>query len=303
MPMDHDRLFKELLTTFFAEFIELFLPDVAAELDRSSIHFLDKEIFTDVGSGDRHEVDLLARARLRDREACILIHVENQSSPQADFAQRMFQYYSRIECKFNLPVFPIAVFSYDRPLTQASSIHSVELFNLRILRFEFHAIQLNLLDWRTFLRTPNPVASALMVKMQIATEDRPHVKAQCARMIATLRLNPAKTRLIAVFMNSYLRLNPAELIVYNQDMQNIAPEEKQFILEIENEWTRMGKAEGQVEGRIATVTRLLRRRFGSVPKEIEAEILNLSLERLDELADALLDFKSLSDAQAWISQK
>ena len=28
--MDHDRLFKELLTTFFVEFLDLFLPDIAA---------------------------------------------------------------------------------------------------------------------------------------------------------------------------------------------------------------------------------------------------------------------------------
>jgi hypothetical protein len=46
--MDHDRIFKELLTVFFVEFIELFLPDVAAYLDPTSIAFLDKEAFTDV---------------------------------------------------------------------------------------------------------------------------------------------------------------------------------------------------------------------------------------------------------------
>ena len=45
--IDHDRLFKELLTTFFVEFIELFLPDVAAYLEGDSIEFLDKEVFTE----------------------------------------------------------------------------------------------------------------------------------------------------------------------------------------------------------------------------------------------------------------
>lgn len=34
--MDHDRLFKELLTTFFVEFLDLFLPDVSAALDREA---------------------------------------------------------------------------------------------------------------------------------------------------------------------------------------------------------------------------------------------------------------------------
>lgn len=49
--MDHDRLFKELLSTFFVEFVQLFLPDVHAYLDPASVAFLDKEVFTDVTAG------------------------------------------------------------------------------------------------------------------------------------------------------------------------------------------------------------------------------------------------------------
>ncbi len=40
--MDHDRIFKELLTVFFVEFLALFLPKVAAYLDPTSLEFLDK---------------------------------------------------------------------------------------------------------------------------------------------------------------------------------------------------------------------------------------------------------------------
>ncbi|BCU13831.1 hypothetical protein OA58_10930 [Microcystis aeruginosa NIES-88] len=37
--IDHDRLFKELISTFFVEFIELFFPQVMDYLDRDSITF------------------------------------------------------------------------------------------------------------------------------------------------------------------------------------------------------------------------------------------------------------------------
>lgn len=47
--IDHDRLFKELLSTFFTEFIELFLPDVADYIESDSILFLNQEIFTSIG--------------------------------------------------------------------------------------------------------------------------------------------------------------------------------------------------------------------------------------------------------------
>jgi hypothetical protein len=52
--MDHDRLFKELLTTFFYEFVELLLPEVSAYLEAGSVVFLDKEVFTDVTAGARY---------------------------------------------------------------------------------------------------------------------------------------------------------------------------------------------------------------------------------------------------------
>ena len=63
--IDHDGLFKKLLRTFFFEFLELFLPEVAAYVEPDSITFLDKEIFTDVKGKNKHIVGLVAQARSR----------------------------------------------------------------------------------------------------------------------------------------------------------------------------------------------------------------------------------------------
>jgi hypothetical protein len=87
--IDHDRLFKELLSTFFVEFVELFLPDVMAYLEPDSVTFLDKEIFTDVTAGERYETDLLVQAQFQGQPSCFLIHVENQAAAQANFGKRM----------------------------------------------------------------------------------------------------------------------------------------------------------------------------------------------------------------------
>ncbi len=77
--IDHDRLFKELLTTFFVEFLELLLPDVAAYLERDSVQFLDKEVFTDVTAGERYEADLVVQARFQEEDSFFLIHLEHQT--------------------------------------------------------------------------------------------------------------------------------------------------------------------------------------------------------------------------------
>src|SRR5436190_4424035 len=113
--IDHDRLFKELLTTFFVEFVDLFFPAVSAYLEPGSLEFLDKEMFTDVTSGEKHEADIIVKARFRGGDAYFLLHVENQEEPQTVFPQRMFRYFARLHEKYALPVYPIALFTYDMP--------------------------------------------------------------------------------------------------------------------------------------------------------------------------------------------
>jgi hypothetical protein len=141
--IDHDRLFKELLTTFFLEFIELFFPEVYVDLDPDSIEFLDKEVFTDVTSGEKHEADLVVKARFRGQDSFFLFHIEPQSYQDDPFDRRMFQYFARLYEKHKLPIYPIAIFSYDSPLRPEPSTHRVEFPGFIVLEFNFRAIQLN----------------------------------------------------------------------------------------------------------------------------------------------------------------
>lgn len=97
--IDHDRLFKELLSTFFIDFVDLLLPDVAAFVDRDSVQFLDKEIFTDVTSGERHEADLIVKVRFKGKDSFFLIHVEHQAHNESEFGRRMFRYFARLSMR------------------------------------------------------------------------------------------------------------------------------------------------------------------------------------------------------------
>ncbi|MBP0004458.1 MAG: hypothetical protein J7642_12205 [Cyanobacteria bacterium SBC] len=105
---------------------------------------------------------------------------------------------------------PIALLSYDIPKRPELDIYQVEFPDGEVLKFRYRVVQLNRLNWRDFLRQPNPIAAALMSKMQIAQIDRLKVKAECLRLLVTLRLDPAKTALISGFVDAYLRLNAVE---------------------------------------------------------------------------------------------
>jgi len=59
---------------------------------------------------------------------------------------------------------------------------------------------------------------------------------------------------------------------------------------------RIGYERGQQE----LVLRLLQRRVGELPQEVRGDIQTLSLEQLEALAEALLDFTAIEDLLNWL---
>ena len=318
--IDHDRLFKELLSTFFLDFLELFFPDVMEYLEPTSITFLDKEVFTDVTEGDRYETDLLVQAQFQNQPSFFLIHVENQSTPQASFGQRMFRYFSRLHEKYGYPVYPVVIFSYDRPKIPAPNQYTIDFPEFSVLQFNYRVIQLNRLHWRDFLVRPNPVATALMAKMNIAPEDRPKVKAQCLRLLVTLKLDPARMQLISGFVDTYLKLTPEEETAFTIEIGDILPQEQEQVMEIVTSWMERGIEQGlerglkqgleqgrqegrqEVSAREATIfLQLLEQRLGQdIPSFITDEIRQLSLEQIEAFGRQLLGYEAIADVLTWL---
>jgi len=314
--IDHDRLFKELLSTFFLDFLDLFYPEVVTRVDPGSLVFLDKETFTDVTSGERHVVDLLVKARLQGQDSFFLVHVETQATPRAGFGARMFRYFARLHEKHELPVYPVALFSYDTATRIEPESYEVGFPDLEVLRFRFRTIQLARLPWREFLARPNPVAAALMAKMLFAVEERPKVKAECLRLLATLRLDPARMKLISGFVDTYLRLSPAEDTLFREEVAATAPEQREAVMEIVTSWMEEGIRQGLERGlekgleqgleqgrrreAAGLVLRQLSRRFGPLDATLSERIIALPLEAAEDLGEALLDFREISGLSAWL---
>lgn len=311
--IDHGRLFKELLTTFFWEFLDLFFPEVTAYTDRDSLEFLDKEVFTDVTEGERYEVDILVRAQFRGAETFFLVNVENQSSAQANFGKRLFKYFARLYEKFDLPVHPIAVFSFDEPRRAEPDSFQVTFPDRDVLTFQFRTVQLNRLNWRDYVASENPVASALMAKMRIADGDRQRVKLECLRLLLTLRLDRARMKLIAGFVDSYIKLSRTDEQKIIGDlraelperMANWKPEERNNAMELMTTWERLGREDGLLQGREQKahelVLRQLNRKLGTLPTRTQERVAALPAEQTDTLAVDLLDFDVLADLEAWLS--
>jgi len=298
--IDHDQLFKKLLSTFFIEFLELFLPQMVRQIDRNSLHFLPQEYFADLTIGEKKIIDLLAQVQLAGQTTGFLIHVENQASSEANFDRRMFFYFARLHQKYLQRIYPIVVFSFDEPYREESRCYTVEFDDLKVVEFNFYSIQLNRLNWRDYLTQQNPVAAALMAKMRIESTDRPKVKAECLRLLATLRLDPARTQLISGFVDTYLRLNAQEKRVFEAEIGKLEETEKEGIMQIVTSWMEEGIEQGARQEARSLILRLLTRRVGQLPEVILAQVNELPIEQLEALGEALLDFADLSDLQAWL---
>ena len=297
--IDHDRLFKELLRAFFIEFLEAFLPTVAQYIEPGSLEFLDKELFTDINSRTKHVVDLVVKAKFKGEEAFFLIHVENQSATDEDIARRMFQYFARLHQQYKLPVYPILICSFDAPTRPEPNHYRVSFPDMNVLQFNYRVIQLNRLPWRRFVKQPNPAATALMTRMKMTASERPKVKLECLRLLATLKLDPARTQVIGAFLDTYLKLTAEEFRRYEQAFNELAPEERTSAMEIMSSWGLEGLEKGLQQGKESLILRLLNRRLGAIPAGTPEKLDNLSADDLDNLGEALLDFETYADFDKW----
>ena len=77
-------------------------------------------------------------------------------------------------------------------------------------------------------------------------------------------------------------------------------------MEIVTSWMEQGIEQGIEQGQkgeaITLVLRLISRRVGKITPELESAINDLTLTQLEDLAEALLDFKSIEDLEQWLQQ-
>jgi hypothetical protein len=280
---DHDRLFKELIQTFFKEFIGAFFPLVYREINFSTVKFLDQEVFTDIIIGEKRRIDILAEVKLKAKHQIIHIHIEPQASYEKDFHERMFIYYSRLYEKHRKPILPIAVFSYNdkRQVPEQFDIHVTGLHPIRFRYLQLHLIKKN---WREFIKNDNPAAAALLSKMGYTEEERVQVKLEFLRIISRMELDPARMSLLYGFFETYLELDDEEEKEMQEKIKQLPEDEAKVLYRLPNSYFEKGMKEGIEKGKQAAAKNLL---LKNMSKEEVAEVTELSIEEVEEIAGNL----------------
>ncbi len=137
-----------------------------------------------------------------------------------------------------------------------------------------------------------------MAKMKMSAKDRPKVKLECLRLLSRLKLDPARSKLIGGFIDSYLNLTAQEMKQYEREFVKLAAEEKESTMALVSSWEQKGIMLGKEE----LIARLIRRRFGVVSQSIAERLDQLTSAQLDDLGEALFDFADITDLEQWLAR-
>lgn len=311
---DQDSPWKEILRQYFPEAIAFFFPDLHRLIDwNKQIEFLDKEfqqIAPDTETGKRY-ADLLVKVwRKRGKELFLLLHVEVQAKPEANFAERMFVYALRIFDRFRQPAISLAILCDGkaewRPNRYEFSYPGTQL------SFQFNTVKLldHQTQWQALEASSNPFATVVMA----------HLKAQETKRNPNQRKEWKLSLIRRLYEAGYGRREVLNLFKFI-DWVMILPEgvKQAFWLELKayeeerkvpyitsveqigfERGIQQGREEGQQAGQRSLVFLLLEQRVGQLSDDIRDRISQLNLTQLEALALALLSFSTLAELEAWL---
>jgi hypothetical protein len=300
MSADYDSPWKEALDAYFEPFVALLFPEVHRQIDWSrGYESLDKEFQQVVREAEigRRYVDKLVKVWTTEGVECwVLIHVEVQTTHDAEFPRRMYVYNYRVFDRYNRPVASLAVLADDDPDWRPTDFRS-NLFGceagirfpaVKLLDFAAHEAMLE--------ASINPFAQVVLAHLKARqTHGDPagrHAwKVRLVRNLYERGFSPKDVRELFRVIDWMMELPPALVNVFWQEMDKIQEEKRMpYVTSIERLALRRGMCRG--------IESLLRVRFGDEGLQLMPEIREIhEEEKLEEILQALETAASLDEVR------
>jgi hypothetical protein len=311
---DLDGPWKDILRTYFPQAIQFFFPNTAVLIDWQRPHeFLDKELLQiarEAELGKRY-ADLLVKVWLLEGEQVwLLLHVEIQSQWEAGFTERVFVYNLRIFDLYRQIPVSLAILC-DDSLSWRPQSYAVNYPDTRF-NFEFGIVKL--LDWRDRIKdlksSESPFAIVVLAHLKVietksSVELRKAWKFRLTKMLYEKGYERQQVLDLYRFIDWLIILPEANEREFWQELRTFEEEHKvTYVTNAERfgfeRGIQEGRQEGRADGERSLILRQISRRIGQITPTTETQIRSLSLIQLEELGEALLDFSSLSDLEAWL---
>ena len=301
---DFDSPWKDILESYFAEFMAFFFPQAYVDIDWSKKYeSLDTELQQIVQDSElgKRMVDKLVNVCLKNgEESWILIHIEIQSQRDTSFAKRMYVYNYRIFDRYDRFVISLAVLGDEHPSWKPSQF-GYNMWGFKV-GIEFPIIKL--LDyrdrWSELEESQNPFAIVVMAHLKTqetsnSYEDRKRWKSNLAKLL--YKRNHERDYIIQLLkFIDWIMYLPDELNknfwqeVREYGEENLMP----YVLSIE----RIAFKEGMQEEGQRLLIQTLNIKFEAIPVSLIDKINSINntktlemLHRHAVLCNSLEDFK------------
>jgi hypothetical protein len=303
---EFDSPWKESLEQFLEQFTEFFFQSLHAAIDWTrGYESLDnelREIMREAESGTK-TTDELFRVYLHNGEnVWLLIHLEVQSQPKADFEERVFVSYYRIFDRYNRDVVSIAVLG-DEQADWRPNEYRRGVFGTKI-SLEFSTVKL--LDWAERIdeleTSSNPIALIVLSHLEsVFTNKQPERRRQAKwrliRRLYELGWTQEQFRQMYRLIDWFLEL-PDEL--QRQLRSDVRAYEEENKMPYRTSDERMAREEGRQEGRQeglqSAIALAVKSKFGIVDAAFVRELQAISdPHKLEEILGAALDRQTTID--------
>ena len=169
------------------------------------------------------------------------------------------------------------------------------VFTISGMRHEFEVIRLWEQPTTDFLQYPGLLPLAVLGN----TEDRTQTLREVSSLIDKLKDRREQSNIAAA--TSLLAGLVLKKEVIRQVLREKIMQESVIYQDIKEQGIKQGLQQGLQQGQAILVLRQLKRRLGEVESEDETQITRLSVEQLEALGEALLDFSNRDDLQEWLA--
>jgi predicted transposase/invertase (TIGR01784 family) len=227
-----------------------------------------------------------------------ILHLEFETRPYSDppIAFRMLDYYIRLKRQYSCDINQVVIFLQQTASEQVFVSEYTDTntrHGYRVIRLweQDPALLLSvpgLLPFATLSQTDSPRTLLEQIATQIATIEEPNQQADllaCTQVLAGLRFE--KDLIRQLFRKETMRGS----VIYQEIREDGLLEGRQ-----------LGLLEGRKDEALSFLTRQLTRRIGSIAPETREQIQTLSVEELEDLGEALLDFSEASDLTNWLNE-
>ena len=235
-----------------------------------------------------------------------ILHLEFQteatsSERRTPIPLRMLDYYVRLKRLHRLPITQVVIFLQQTNDPKAF----VEAYEDENTTHRYRVIRMWEQDPAIFLNNP-----ALLPLAPLARTDSPQeLLSQVAENIAKIEDRETKQDIAAYteilaglrFEKDFIRqLLSEEIMQESVIYQDIFQKgEKRG----EERGEERGEKRGEVKGKRNTLMRQLNRRLGEIDSLLVDQIQLLTVEKLDDLAEELLDFSEIADLVTWLNKQ